>query len=110
MSVFQNGKVEIIANEQGNKSTPSYVAFTDSGRLIGADAKNQAATNPSNTIFNTKRLMGRRYDDKVVEEDMKHWPFKVVNCSPRTKMQVEYKGKNHAFTEFQLMLIFWNVF
>ena len=96
MGVFQHGKVEIIANEQGNRTTPSYVAFTDSERLIGDGAKNQVAMNPQNTIFDVKRLIGRRYDDQFVQRDIKHWPFTVVNSAGKPKLQVEFKGKSRV--------------
>uniref|UniRef100_A0A8C6NVG0 Heat shock protein 8 n=1 Tax=Nothobranchius furzeri TaxID=105023 RepID=A0A8C6NVG0_NOTFU len=97
VGVFQHGKVEIIANDQGNRTTPSYVAFTDSERLIGDAAKNQVAMNPTNTVFDAKRLIGRRFDDPVVQSDMKHWPFNVINDSSRPKVQVEYKGESKTF-------------
>uniref|UniRef100_H2ZV15 Heat shock protein family A (Hsp70) member 8 n=1 Tax=Latimeria chalumnae TaxID=7897 RepID=H2ZV15_LATCH len=97
VGVFQHGKVEIIANDQGNRTTPSYVAFTDTERLIGDAAKNQVAMNPTNTIFDAKRLIGRRFDDSVVQSDMKHWPFVVTNSGGRPKVQVEYKGKTKTF-------------
>ena len=78
VGVFKDGKVDIIANDQGNRITPSYVAFTESGeRLVGDAAKNQVAKNPSNSIFDAKRLIGRKFNDPVVQKDMKHWPFKV---------------------------------
>uniref|UniRef100_A0A8C9G2U5 Heat shock protein family A (Hsp70) member 8 n=1 Tax=Pavo cristatus TaxID=9049 RepID=A0A8C9G2U5_PAVCR len=97
VGVFQHGKVEIIANDQGNRTTPSYVAFTDTERLIGDAAKNQVAMNPTNTVFDAKRLIGRRFDDSVVQSDMKHWPFTVVNDAGRPKVQVEYKGETKSF-------------
>ncbi|NP_001140123.1 Heat shock cognate 71 kDa protein [Salmo salar] len=96
VGVFQHGKVEIIANDQGNRTTPSYVAFTDTERLIGDAAKNQVAMNPTNTVFDAKRLIGRKFDDSVVQADMKHWPFTVINDSTRPKVQVEYKGGHRA--------------
>jgi heat shock protein 1/8 len=98
VGVFQHGKVEIVANDQGNRTTPSYVAFTDTERLIGDAAKNQVAMNPNNTIFDAKRLIGRKYDDSTVQADMKHWPFKVVNSGGKPRLQVEYKNEVKAFT------------
>jgi L1 cell adhesion molecule like protein len=97
VGVFMHGKVEIIANDQGNRTTPSYVAFTDTERLIGDAAKNQVALNPSNTVFDAKRLIGRRFDDTTVQADMKHWPFKVINESTKPKIQVDYKGETKTF-------------
>jgi len=97
VGVFQHGKVEIIANDQGNRTTPSYVAFTDSERLIGDAAKNQVAMNPTNTVFDAKRLIGRKFDDPTVVSDVKLWPFKVVEEGKKPKIQVEYKGENKTF-------------
>uniref|UniRef100_A0A1A8PRT9 Heat shock 70kDa protein 1A n=1 Tax=Nothobranchius rachovii TaxID=451742 RepID=A0A1A8PRT9_9TELE len=97
IGVFQHGKVEIIANDQGNRTTPSYVAFTDTERLIGDAAKNQVALNPNNTVFDAKRLIGRRFDDPVVQSDMKHWPFTVINDNSKPKVKVEYKGESKTF-------------
>lgn len=97
VGVLQHGKVEIIANDQGNRTTPSYVAFTDSERLIGDAAKNQVAMNPSNTIFDAKRLIGRRSNDPTVASDKKHWPFEVVDEGGRPKVKVEYKAEPKTF-------------
>jgi len=98
VGVFQHGKVEIIANDQGNRTTPSYVAFTDTERLIGDAAKNQVAMNPMNTVFDAKRLIGRKFEDSAVQRDMKHWPFKVVSDSKKPKLQVDYKCDTKTFT------------
>jgi len=98
VGVFQHGKVEIIANDQGNRTTPSYVAFTDTERLIGDPAKNQVAINPTNTIFDAKRLIGRKFDESTVQSDMKHWPFTVIDQGGRPKLQVEYKNEDKTFT------------
>jgi len=89
--------VEIIANDQGNRTTPSYVAFTDTERLIGDAAKNQVAMNPTNTIFDAKRLIGRKFTDTTVQADMKHWPFKVMEIDGRPKIEVEYKSELKTF-------------
>merc|ERR1712157_314660 len=86
-----------IANDQGNRTTPSYVAFTDSERLIGDAAKNQVAMNPSNTVFDAKRLIGRKFDDSAVQSDMKHWSFDVINEGGKPKIQIEYKGEKKNF-------------
>jgi L1 cell adhesion molecule like protein len=98
VGVFMHGKVEIIANDQGNRTTPSYVAFTDTERLIGDAAKNQVAMNPQNSVFDAKRLIGRKFDDATVQADMKHWPFKVISGDGgRPKVQVEFKGESKTF-------------
>ncbi|XP_070496164.1 heat shock 70 kDa protein cognate 4 [Chironomus tepperi] len=97
VGVFQHGKVEIIANDQGNRTTPSYVAFTDTERLIGDAAKNQVAMNPTNTIFDAKRLIGRKFDDPAVQSDMKHWPFEVISAEGKPKIQVMYKDEAKNF-------------
>ncbi|XP_041370984.1 heat shock protein 70 A1-like [Gigantopelta aegis] len=98
VGVFQHGKVEIIANDQGNRTTPSYVAFTDSERLLGDAAKNQVAVNPANTVFDAKRLIGRKFNDAHVQADMKHWPFKVINKNDKPMIQVEFKGEMKIFS------------
>lgn len=99
VGVWQNDRVEIIPNDQGNRTTPSYVAFTDTERLIGDAAKNQVAMNPQNTVFDAKRLIGRRFSDSPVQNDMKLWPFKVV-AGPGDKpmIVVSYKGEEKKFS------------
>ncbi|BEJ14327.1 hypothetical protein CspHIS471_0400940 [Cutaneotrichosporon sp. HIS471] len=98
VAVWQHDRVEIIANDQGNRTTPSYVAFTDSERLIGDAAKNQVAMNPYNTVFDAKRLIGRKFDDAEVQSDMKHWPFKVISKAGKPFIQVEYRGEEKTFS------------
>merc|ERR1711904_169198 len=98
VGIWQNDRVEIIANDQGNRTTPSYVAFTDTERLIGDAAKNQCAMNPINTIFDAKRLIGRKFADPVVQSDMKHWPFKIKSSDGDIpKIQVTFKGEEKTF-------------
>ena len=98
VGVWQNDRVEIISNDQGNRTTPSYVAFTESERLIGDAAKNQVAMNPTNTVFDAKRLIGRRFSDQVVQDDMKHWPFKVVQREgDKPFIQVQYLRDTKTF-------------
>ncbi|XP_074634546.1 heat shock cognate 70 kDa protein-like isoform X1 [Acropora palmata] len=97
VGVFQQGKVEIIANDQGNRRTPSYVAFNATERLIGDSAKNQVARNPSNTVFDAKRLIGRKFDEDSVQADMKRWPFTVVSEGGRPKIRVNHKGQTKTF-------------
>jgi L1 cell adhesion molecule like protein len=99
VGVWQHDRVEIIANDQGNRTTPSYVAFTDTERLIGDAAKNQVAMNPSNTVFDVKRLIGRKYSDACVQDDIKLWPFNVKSGEGEKPMcQVEYKGEEKIFS------------
>jgi L1 cell adhesion molecule like protein len=98
VGVWQNDRVEIIANEQGNRTTPSYVAFTDSERLIGDAAKSQAAANPKNTVFDAKRLIGRKFSDSTVKSDMSHWPFMVKTGSgDKPQIEVDFKGERATF-------------
>ena len=99
VGVYKNGQVEIIANDQGNRTTPSYVAFTDTERLIGDSARNQVNHNPENTIFDAKRLIGRRFDDSSVQSDMKLWPFKVkAGENDKPVIEVTYKGEPKDLT------------
>lgn len=103
VGVYLNDKVEIIANDQGNRTTPSYVAFTENERLIGDAAKNQIIKNPENTIFDAKRLIGRKFDDDVVQKDMRHWPFKVIRgADDKPMIEVSFKGKVERFHPEQI--------
>jgi len=94
---WKDERVEIIANDQGNRTTPSYVAFTESERLIGDAAKNQAAMNPYNTVFDAKRLIGRKFNDPAVQADAKLWPFKIIARGDKPVIQVDYKGETKTF-------------
>ena len=99
VGVFKNGRVEIIANDQGNRITPSYVAFTSEGeRLIGDAAKNQLTTNPENTIFDAKRLIGREWSDSAVQHDLKYFPFKVLEKQSKPHVEVETSQGNKVFS------------
>ncbi|OJJ45510.1 hypothetical protein ASPZODRAFT_69773 [Penicilliopsis zonata CBS 506.65] len=98
VGVMQNGKVEILANDQGNRITPSYVAFTDDERLVGDAAKNQYAANPERTIFDIKRLIGRKYEDKDVQKDIKGFPFKVQSKDGKPVVKVEVNKSPKTLT------------
>merc|ERR1719487_731664 len=98
VGVFKNGRVEIIANDQGNRITPSYVAFTDSERLIGDAAKNQATSNPTRTVYDVKRLIGRDFKDSTVQKDMKLVSYGVVNKDGKPYVSVEVDGKNKVLS------------
>jgi L1 cell adhesion molecule like protein len=98
VAVLLNDKVEIIPNDQGNRITPSYVAFTENERLIGDAAKSQVAMNPHNTVFDAKRLIGRKFDDPIVQQDIKHWPFNVVSVDNKPHINVQYKGEHKEFS------------
>jgi len=103
VGVWQNDRVEIIANDQGNRTTPSYVAFNDTERLIGDAAKNQVAMNASNTVFDAKRLIGRKFEDAVVQADMKHWPFKVTTgTAGKPVINVTFKGEAKQFSSEEI--------
>jgi heat shock protein 1/8 len=98
VGVWQNDRVEILANDQGNRTTPSYVGFTDTERLIGEAAYNQASINPSNTVFDAKRMIGRKFSDEEIQRDIKLWPFKVVQKQgDKPFIQVEYLGETREF-------------
>ena len=112
VSVWQNGKVEIIHNKIGERKIPSYIAFTDSEKLIGEAAKNQKTRNPENTIFGFKRLIGRNFEDKEIQEDMKFWPFKVIKDknSNRPLVQVAYQKKDKTlYSEEMCAMILQNL-
>ena len=99
VGVWQNGKVDIIPNDMGERTTPSYVAFTDTERLVGDAAKNQITRNPTNTVFDAKRLIGRKFEDREVQGDIKLWPFKVVKDpkSDRPQIQIIYQKQEKKF-------------
>lgn len=105
VGVYENGKVEIIANEQGNRTTPSYVAFTESERLVGDAAKNQASTNPVNTVYDVKRLIGRHFSDPSVQENIKHFPFKVINKDGKPYIEVEFKGETKIYSPEEISAV-----
>jgi L1 cell adhesion molecule like protein len=108
VGVWQNGRVEIIANDQGNRVTPSIVAFTDTERLIGDAAKNQASSNPKNTVSDAKRLIGRKYSEKIVQEDKKLWTFDVVDDGkdkPQVKVDFKSEEKNFYPEEISAMVL-----
>lgn len=89
--------MEIIANDQGHRITPSWVSFTDEERLVGDAAKNAYHSNPENTVFDAKRLIGRKVDDPEVKRDQAHWPFKIVKKNDKPAIEVKYKGENRQF-------------
>jgi len=98
VGIWSNDRVEIIANDQGNRTTPSYVAFNDTERLVGCAAKSQAAMNAENTVFDAKRLIGRKYSDPATQADMEHWPFKVTSGQgEKPQINVTYKGEQKKF-------------
>ena len=98
VGIWQNGKVEIIANDQGDRTTPSWVAFTDTERLIGSAAQNQASMNPTNTVYDAKRLIGRKFDDPAVQAFMKHSSFKVKNDgNNKPAIEVNHQGMPKTF-------------
>ncbi|EEU47993.1 uncharacterized protein NECHADRAFT_65752 [Fusarium vanettenii 77-13-4] len=98
VGIFREDRCDIIANDQGNRTTPSFVGFTDTERLIGDAAKNQVAMNPTNTVFDAKRLIGRKFADPEVQADMKHFPFKIIDKGGKPIIEVEFKGEQKTFT------------
>lgn len=97
VAVWKDGNVEIISNDQGLRTTPSYVAFTDEDRLIGNGAKNQAGQNPENTIFDAKRLLGRKFSDPIVQRDIAMFPFRVIDKDDKPVIVSKVKGEDREF-------------
>ena len=103
VAVYLNGKCEVIANDQGNRTTPSYVAFNEREFMVGTSAKNQSSMNPTNTVFDAKRLIGRKFTDSVVQSDIKHWPFEVVpDSTQKCQLKVQYKGEDKLYQPEQI--------
>ncbi|KAF3001098.1 ATPase with role in protein import into the ER [Neopestalotiopsis sp. 37M] len=105
VGVMQKGKVEILVNDQGNRITPSYVAFTEEERLVGDAAKQQAAANPTNTIYDIKRLIGRKYNEKDLQNDIKHFPFTVKNKDNKPVVEVKVSGADKTFTPEEISAV-----
>jgi len=105
-AAYLNGRVEVFANDQGNRTTPSYVAFTQDERLVGDSAKNQSAMNPENTVYDAKRLIGRKFSDPIIEKDMKGWPFKVISDNHDNPLiQINFKGETKTYTPEEISAI-----
>ena len=104
-SVQRGGRVEIIANDQGHRITPSWVSFTDEERLVGDAAKNAYHSNPENTVFDAKRLIGRKVDDPEVKRDQVHWPFKITKKNGKPVIEVTYKGEQKQFVRRRYALL-----
>ena len=98
VGIYRNGNVEIIANDQGNRTTPSFVSFTNEERLMGDPAKSMASSNPKNTVYDAKRLIGRNFDESAVQQDMKHYSYTVKGKNNKPIIQVKYKGEDKDFT------------
>ncbi|KAI0903999.1 heat shock protein 70 family [Ustulina deusta] len=105
VGVMQKGKVEILVNDQGNRITPSYVAFTEDERLVGDAAKQQAANNPRNTIYDVKRFIGRKWDEKTLQSDLKHFPYKVIEKDGKPVVQVDVHGSPKKFTPEEISAV-----
>jgi L1 cell adhesion molecule like protein len=98
VGIWQNDHVEIIANDQGNRTTPSYVSFTSEERLIGEASKASIASNPKNTVFDAKRLIGQKFNDPVTQSDMKHFTYDVVDRDNKPYIQVDFRGETKVFS------------
>ena len=95
VGIYRNGRVEIIANDQGNRTTPSFVSFTEEERLIGDAAKSMAAANAKNTVYDAKRLIGRNYNDDHMQKELKHFSYNVIDKSNKPVIEVEYKKEKN---------------
>jgi heat shock protein 1/8 len=103
VGVWQNDRVEIVANDQGNRLTPSYVSFNEKKCIIGEVAKYQAVVNPRNTVFDAKRLIGRRYDDPALQGDIKFWPFKIVEgYRGKAMIEIQHRGETNNLLQKKL--------
>jgi len=108
VGIWRNGRVEVIANDQGNRTTPSFVSFTSEERLIGDAAKTMASSNPKNTVYDAKRLVGRNYNDSHMQDELKHFSYKVVDKNNKPVIEVEYKNETKQFTpeEISSMILY----
>ena len=108
VGIYRNGMVEVIANDQGNRTTPSFVSFTSEERLIGDAAKNSASSNPKNTVYDAKRMIGRNFNDTAIQEEMKHFSYDVVNKNNKPVIEVEYRNEKKQFTpeEISSMILY----
>jgi heat shock protein 1/8 len=108
VGIYRNGTVEVIANDQGNRTTPSFVSFTSEERLIGDAAKSSASSNPKNTVYDAKRMIGRNFNDNAVQEELKHYSYDVVNKNNKPVIEVEYKNEKKQFTpeEISSMILY----
>jgi molecular chaperone DnaK (HSP70) len=108
VGIYRDGRVDIIANDQGNRTTPSFVSFTSDERLIGDAAKTIASSNPTNTVYDAKRLIGRNYDDSHMKDELKHFSYNVVNKNNKPIIDVEYKNERKQFTpeEISSMILY----
>jgi L1 cell adhesion molecule like protein len=108
VGIYRNGMVEVIANDQGNRTTPSFVSFTSEERLIGDAAKSSASSNPKNTVYDAKRMIGRNFNDTAVQEEMKHYSYDVVNKNNKPVIEVEYRNERKQFTpeEISSMILY----
>ena len=102
VGVWQNDRCEIIANDQGNRTTPSYVSFTDTESLIGDAAKNQASMNPKNTVYDAKRLIGRNFSDSATQEDIRNFTYDVIEKSGKPIIKVQDHGETKEYAPEQI--------